>query len=110
MLYGMDLSIVMVQQLQECEIEVFNTNVGTIPILIALKLHIIRFGYPNPPLQAKLPTFTSKVVSTSLTSTPFLYGPKTSDSVTLNTTFVFGAVRQEQPIARVAMDHSMDNS
>ncbi len=57
----------MVQQLQEYEIEVFSTNVGTIPILVALGLPIIRFGYPNPPLQAKLPTFTFKVVSTSLT-------------------------------------------
>jgi hypothetical protein len=52
----------MVQQLQEYEIEVFSTNVGTTP-----GLPIIRFGYPNPPLQAELPTFTFKVVSTSLT-------------------------------------------
>jgi hypothetical protein len=92
--------------LQEYEIEVFNTNVGTTPILVALGLPIIRFGYLNLPPQTKLPTFTSKVVSTS---TPFLYGLKTSDFVTLNTTFVFGVVRQEQPVARVAMDHSMDN-
>jgi hypothetical protein len=67
----MDLYITMVQQLQEYEIEVFSTNVGTTPILVALGLPIIRFGYPNPPLQAELPTFTSKVVSTSLTSAPF---------------------------------------
>jgi len=50
------------------------------------------------------------VVSTSLTSTPFFYGPKNSDFVVLNTTFAFGAVRQKQPVARVAMDHSMDSS
>jgi hypothetical protein len=28
----------------------------------------------------------------------------------LNITFAFGAVRQEQPVARVAMNHSMDSS
>ncbi len=68
----MDLSIAMVQQLQEYEIEMFGTNVGTTPILVALGLPMIGFGCPNP----LPPTFTSQVISTSLTSTPFSMGLK----------------------------------
>jgi len=50
------------------------------------------------------------VVSTSLTSKPFFYGPKNSAFVVLNNTFAFGVVRQKQPVAKVAMDHSTDSS
>jgi hypothetical protein len=110
MLSGMDLSVAVVQQLQEYEIEVFGSNAGTTPILAAQGLPMFGFGFPNPPPLAELPTFTSQAVSTSLTSTPIFYGPERSDSVALNTNFVFGAVRQEQPVARAAMDHSMDSS
>jgi hypothetical protein len=55
----MDLFITMVQQLQEYEIEVFNTNVGTTPILVPLGLPMMGIGYPNPLFQVELPTFTS---------------------------------------------------
>ncbi len=110
MLSGMDLSVAVVQQLQEYEIEVFGNNAGTTPLLAALGLPTFGFGFPNPPPLSELPTFTSQAVSTSLTSTPFFNGPERSDSVALNTNFVFGAVRQEQPVARAAMDHSMDSS
>jgi hypothetical protein len=97
MLSGMDLSVAVVQQLQEYEIEVFGNNAGTTPLLAALGLPTFGFGFPNPPPLSELPTFTSQAVSTSLTSTPFFNGPERSDSVALNTNFVFGAVRQEQP-------------
>ncbi|KAH8932793.1 hypothetical protein BDL97_19G093700 [Sphagnum fallax] len=104
------LTPAVVQQLQEYEIEVFGNNAGTTPLLAALGLPTFGFGFPNPPPLSELPTFTSQAVSTSLTSTPFFNGPERSDSVALNTNFVFGAVRQEQPVARAAMDHSMDSS
>lgn len=41
------------------------------PMLTAPGEVTIGFGYPTPPPQADLPTFTSHPVSNSLTSTPF---------------------------------------
>jgi dual specificity MAP kinase phosphatase len=100
------------KQLQEYEIEVFgNTATANAPMLNTPGMVSFGFGYPTPPPQAELPMFTSQPdPSTSLTSPSFFYGPGRSDSVALNTNFVFGAVRQEQPVARAAMDHSMDSS
>jgi hypothetical protein len=54
------------------QVQLFGDGAANTPMLTAPGEVTIRFGYPTPPPQADLPTFTSHPVSTSLTSThPF---------------------------------------
>lgn len=98
-------------QLQQFELEVFG-NVGiSTPIINTGRGVTFGFGgYPSLPLEAAIPTFAPPPGSSSPIPAPIAFGPGGGISYSSNTNFVFGAVRQEQPVARAAMDHSMDSS
>jgi hypothetical protein len=63
--------VAVAQQLQEYKVKLFGNGAVNTPMLTAPGEVTIGFGYPTPPPQADLPTFTSHPVFTSLTSTPF---------------------------------------
>jgi len=106
-----NLSEAVALQLQQFELEVFG-NVGiSTPIINTGRGVTFGFGgYPSLPLEAAIPTFAPPPGSSSPIPAPIAFGPGGGISYSSNTNFVFGAVRQEQPVARAAMDHSMDSS
>jgi hypothetical protein len=64
--------VAVAQQLQEYKVKLFGDSAANTLTLTAPGEVTIGFGYPTPPHQADLCTFTSYPVSTSLTSThPF---------------------------------------
>ncbi|CAM6092651.1 unnamed protein product [Calypogeia fissa] len=107
---AINLTTAVAQQLQEYEVEVFGNSVTHAPMLNTPSGVAFGFGYPSPsPVSNQVPLFNFSPTSNTASPTHFQFGSESGPLGTSN--FVFGAVRQDQPVnSSLVMDQSMDSS